>query len=246
MNLKSKVVVVTGSTRNIGKAIALKFARHGAKVVVNSRSDVQGGRLVTEEIESLGGTSIFIQADVSNPQHVDQLFAKALSSFGTVDVLINNAGGVVPKSFLELTKDDWVEAFNDNVITTALCSVRAAKIMFERGSGTIINTASIRGLPHGGREGAIPYSACKAAVINFTKTLAKALAPKITVNAVAPGYTLTSSYDGVSQEMKDAFIASTLIKRWLSVDEVADAFLYLAQADGITGEVLVIDGGCTV
>lgn len=245
MDLKSKVVVVTGSARNIGKSIALKFAQQGAKVIVHSRSDAPGGKAVVEEIQRLGSKSIFVQADLSDPQQVERLFETTLDSFGTVDVLINNAGSVVPKPFFGLSKQDWVDAFSDNVITSALCSSCAARIMLEKGTGKIINTSSIRGLEHGGREGAMPYSAAKAALINFTKTLAKALAPNITVNAVAPGYTLSSAFDGVSQEIKDAFIDSTLIKRWLTAEEVADAFLYLAQADGITGEVLVIDGGCT-
>ena len=118
--------------------------------------------------------------------------------------------------------------------------------MKEKGSGKIINTASIRGLPEGGRTGIMAYSAAKAALINFTKTLAKELAPTITVNAVAPGFTDSSAFNGVAKETIKGYLDSTLLKRWITPDEIADAFLYLAGADAITGEVLVIDAGWTL
>ncbi len=241
--LKSKVAIVTGSSDNIGRAIALSFAKQGASVVVNARANVEGGKRTVAEIEAAGGKALFVQADVSAPSAVAKLFQETVDKFGTVDILVNNAGAVQEKAFLDLTKEDWMQSFDANFFGSVLCSQAAAKIMLERGHGKIINNASIRGLGHAGRAGIMPYSAAKAALISFTKTLAKDLAPAINVNAVAPGYTLTSAFDGVPKERMDQFVEGALIKRWLSVDEIADAFLYLAQAEGITGEVLVVDGG---
>ncbi len=241
--LKSKVVLVTGASDNIGRAIALRFAEHGARLVINSRSNVEGGKKVVDEIESLGAEAIYVQADVSQPDAVASLFDAIVANFGTIDVLINNAGVVHEKPFLNLSKNDWLQAFDANFFTSVLCSQAAAKIMVKNGSGKIINNASIRGLDYAGRQGIMPYSAAKAALISFTRTLAKDLAPHINVNAVAPGYTLTSAFDGVPQETKDMLAEGALIKRWLNVDEIADAFLYLSVADGVTGEVLVVDGG---
>jgi 3-oxoacyl-[acyl-carrier protein] reductase len=246
VNFQSKVVVVTGSAANIGRAIALKFADAGARVIVNAKGNVAGGEEVANAIRTNGGKGVFIRADVSEPQQVDALFKQVLEAFGTVDILINNAGSVSETPFLSSTKEDWTKAFDNNFFSSVLCSIAAARIMQRNGSGRIINTASIRGIEHAGRTGIMPYSAAKAALINFTKTLAKELAPDILVNAVAPGYTLTTAFDNVSESRKADFIKDTFIKRWLTVDEVADAFLYVASADGMTGEILVLDGGWTL
>jgi 3-oxoacyl-[acyl-carrier protein] reductase len=246
VNFKSKVVLVTGAAANIGKAIALKFADAGADVVLNTRSNAAGAQEVEKSIRAMGVRAGFIQADVSDPDQVQMLFKQAIKDFGTIDILINNAGSANEVSFSDSTKEDWMKAFDSNFYSSVLCSIEAAKIMQKKGSGRIVNMASIRGLENSGRTGVMPYSAAKAAVINFTKTLAKELAPNILVNAVAPGFTLTSAFDNVPEEKVKGFVEGTLIKRWLTPEEVADAFLYLAGADGITGEILVIDGGWTL
>ncbi|PIE36123.1 beta-ketoacyl-ACP reductase [candidate division KSB3 bacterium] len=244
--LKNKVVIITGSGSGIGQAAAVKFANAGANVVVHAKSNVAGGENLVQAIEQLGRESIFVQGDLSNPETVKVLFDTTLNTFGTIDILINNAGVASGKAFLETTKDDWLEAFNHNFFSAVLCAQAAAKIMLKKGEGKIINTSSVRGLPHGGREGLMPYSSAKAAMINFTKTLAKDLAPNITVNAVAPGFVYTPNYDDFPQELKEAFMAATPIRRFIDVDEIADAFLYLATANSVTGEVLVVDGGFTL
>lgn len=246
MKLDSKVAIVTGSANNIGRAIALKLAQQGTSIVINAKNNQEGGNQVVEEIKALGSKAIFVQADISNPTQVKALFQTTIEKYKTVDILINNAGSVTATPFLESTKEDWLRTFDDNFFGAVLCSMEAARIMKDKGAGRIINTASIRGLEHAGRTGIMAYSAAKAALINFTKTLAKELAPTVLVNAVAPGFTLTSTFDNIPQDLKKEFISSTLIKRWLTVDEIADAFIYLSGADGITGEVLVIDGGWTL
>ena len=244
--LDNKVVIITGSASGIGQATVLKFAKAGAKVVVNAKSNVTGGEHVVQEITQLGGKAIFVQGDLSDPDTVKSLFDTTLNTFGTVDVLINNAGVANGKPFLETTKEHWFDAFNNNFFSAVWCAQKAAKIMLAKGEGKIINTTSIRGVAHAGREGLMAYSTAKAALISFTKTLAKELAPNITVNAVAPGFVYTPNYDNFSQELQDAFMEATPIHRFIHVDEIADAFLYLAGTTAVTGEVLVVDGGFTL
>lgn len=244
MKLKNKVAVITGSANNIGKATALLFAKNGAKVVVTTKSNVSDANSVVDEIKTIGGEAIFVQADLAKPDDVNRLFSSAIDAFGTIDILVNNAGVTVAKPFMETTLSDWQSQYEDNLFSMVLCSQAAGKIMLEKGAGVILNTTSIRGLEHGGRSTAMAYSTAKAAAISFTKNLAKELAPKIRVNAVAPGFTLTPNYD-LDSPMVKSFIDSTLIKRWIQPEEIADAFLYLATAEAITGENLIIDGGYT-
>lgn len=244
MKLKDKVVIVTGSAANIGKATALLFAKEGAKIVVTTKNNTKAGEEAVAEIKQLGGEAVFAQADLSSQAGVDALFKAAVGSFGTVDILVNNAGVTNGKPFLETTLEDWQSQYADNVFSMVLCSQAAAKIMLDKKSGVILNTTSIRGLEHGGRPTAMAYSTAKAATISFTKNLAKELAPHIRVNAVAPGFTLTPNYDQESPMVK-SFIEGTLIKRWIQPEEIAEALLYLATAEAVTGENLIVDGGYT-
>ncbi len=246
MKLKGKVALITGSAANIGKAIALKFAAEGAKIIINTKNNVAGGEQVKEEIIASGGEAIFIQADVSDPTQVNNLFAKAVEKFGTIDILINNAGSAIRVPFLESTKEHWSNIFDNNLFSTVLCSIEAVKIMKQNESGQILNMASIRGIEHSGSTTSMAYSAAKAAIINFTKTLAKELAPHILVNAVAPGFTKSTAFDNLPEAKINAFIDGSLLKKWITPDEIADAFLYLAGSQSITGEVLVVDAGWTL
>lgn len=241
MNLDSKSVIVTGSSNNIGRAIAIKFARNGANVVVHAKSNVAGGRSVCDEISQLGANAIFVQADLADEQAVRELFERSIERFGKVDVLINNAGRFEEGRFADTTRAHWNRMFEDNFYSAVNCCTEAGRVMND--GGKIINIASIRGLERGGRPGGIAYSAAKAALISFTKTLAQELAPAIHVNAVAPGFTKTSAFDKTPPSRIEAFLETTILKRWLEPEEVADGCFYLATADGITGEVLVIDAG---
>lgn len=244
MKLDGNVVVVTGAAANIGRATALLFANEGAKVIVTTKSNTKGGNAVVDEIEAQGGEAIFVQADLADPKQVEKVFSTALDAFGTVDILVNNAGVTMGKPFLESTLEDWKSQYDDNLFSMMLCSQQAAKIMIEKGSGVILNTTSIRGLEHGGRPSAMAYSTAKAATISFTRNLAKELAPNIRVNAVAPGFVITQNYDQSSPMVK-GFIDGTLLKRWIQPEEIAEAFLYLATAEAVTGENLVVDAGYT-
>ena len=246
MKLAHKVAVVTGASANIGRATALLFASEGADVVVTAKDRVTEADAVVGVITALGGRAIRVQADLARPGDVDRLFGETVSTFGRVDILVNNAGRATGKPFLDTTREDWLRDFDDNLFSMVLCSQAAARLMLGQGAGVILNTTSIRGLDHTGREGIMAYSAAKAAAISFTKTLAKELAPAIRVNAVAPGFVITPNYDAVPDDVKEQFIAGTLIKRWIQPDEIAAAFLYLATAAAVTGENLVVDGAFTL
>lgn len=243
MILDGKVAIVTGSSKGIGRAVALKFAENGARVVINSRSSIIEGQKVVDEIKKLGGDAVYIQANVEDPNDIKTLFSKTMDICERLDILVNNAGSSISKPFLETDENYWFSVLHNNFISAVLCSIEAARIMKAQGSGKIINTSSIRGLEHSGRPGNMAYCAAKAAINNFTKNLAKELAPNITVNAVAPGFVNTSYLDRATEEMKKGWLSQTLINRFIEPCEIADAYLYLASTNIVTGEILVADGG---
>ena len=242
MELTGKVAVITGSTRNIGLAAAVRFAQRGAGVVLNSRSSPQEGEAAAQSIQEGGGRALYVQADVTDPDQVEKLFSLAVRRFGSVDILVNNAGGALPRAFAEADKAYWLAQFDLNFFSAVLCARAAAGIMLERGGGKIINISSLRGLEFAGREAIMAYSAAKAALLSFTKTLAKALAPTITVNAVAPGVVATHGSGAAVGELRRSFVERSLVRREVTTDEVAQALLYLGEADAVTGSVLLLDG----
>ncbi len=245
MKLKDKVAVITGSSRGIGKATALLFAKEGAKVVINYRKEEEKAREVADQVEKLGSEAIAVRADISKPEDIKKLFQEAVKAFGTVDILVNNAGYVVMKEFFDLTAEDWREMLDMHLTGYFICSQEAAKIMKNRG-GRILSISSIRGLENCGREGVMPYSAAKAGVINLTKTMAKELAKyNINVNAVAPGFTETDIAKQWTPEIKEKALRDTYLNRFVQPEEIAGALLYLASEDAksVTGEVIVVDGG---
>ncbi|MBD3155813.1 MAG: glucose 1-dehydrogenase [Candidatus Aenigmarchaeota archaeon] len=245
MMLKDKVAIVTGSSRGIGKATVLELAKHGAKIVVNYRESDKKAEEVVEEIKSIGSDAIAVKADVTRPNDVKEMVRNTIEKFGKIDILVNNAGIIKPKPFFELTVEDWEKNLRTNLIGVFLCSQEVARAMSERKKGKIINVASIRGLPHCGRKGIMDYSASKAAVINFTKTLAKELAPHINVNAVAPGFAETDIAKNWDEKVRESATKDTYLERLVQVKEIAKAIVYLASddSDSMTGHVLVIDSG---
>ena len=199
MKLKGKIVLVTGSSSGIGKASALKFAQEGARVVINYKSNIDGGKEVVKEIEKLGGRAISIQADVADPQQVKKMFIQVVKEFETVDILINNAGLATAKPFLEITQKDLETEFGKNFFSMVYCAQEAARLMQKNG-GRIINMSSIcGGVDSSPCTSILTFTTAKAAVSMLTKVLAKTLAPKILVNAVAPGFTLARFWDGMSK-----------------------------------------------
>ena len=245
MSVSEKVVFITGSSSGIGAATAMLFAKEGARVIINARSKSEEADEVVSVITKTGGKAELMVGDVSIPSDVDDIFGRIEEKYQRLDVLINNAGIDRPKKFLELAIKDWDETLKINLYGVFLCSQAAAKIMLKNGSGKILNTASVRGLYHCGRKGNLVYTVSKSAVISFTTTLAKELAPVINVNAVAPGPSNTRISKVWSPRTKKHNIEHSLLKRLTEPSDIASAFLFLASdsGNGITGEVLVIDGG---
>lgn len=243
MILRNKVVIVTGASGGIGQAIANLFGVQGCKVVIAYRSDKVGAQKTAKIIEKNGGQALIFQGELSDESVVERLFNLVIDKFRTIDILINNAGKALPRSFIDTDYSYWLEHFNNNLFNMVLCSRAAFSIMKAGNGGKIINMASINGLDYAGRPDTEAYSSAKAAVINFTKTLANAGAPNVLVNAVAPGKTRTPYYDQFDERYREELTSTTPIKRFVSVDEIAETFLFIAKNDGMTGEVIVVDGG---
>lgn len=241
MKLKDKVVVITGSSSGIGRAVAEAFANEGSKLVLNSRKNEEGGK---ELVEKVGKQveALYIKADVSTSNGAKKLLDEATAKFGTIDVLINNAGDGHEDDFLGISEEEIVEIIQNNLLTTIFCSQYAIKLAQGRKDiFKIINTSSIRGWEFGAR--APIYGLSKAGVNSLTRTLAKNYAPNILVNAVAPGFTKTPNYDSFTSERIKTFLDQTHLHRWINVEEMADAFIFLAKNDAVTGEVIYVDAG---
>ncbi|HYF05720.1 MAG TPA: SDR family oxidoreductase [Patescibacteria group bacterium] len=244
MELKDKVVVVTGSSSGIGKTTAIRFAQAGAKVVVNYHVNEAGGNDALKELEKYS-EGLLVKADVSSLDEIKRLFEEVEKKFGTVHILINNAA--IPNDkvpYLEASYDDIMELVQTDLVGPMICTQYAVKYMQKQGFGKILNTSSVRGAEHGGRS--VVYAAAKSGINSFTKTLAKMVAPNIQVNAVAPGFVKTRTYDKMSQEQIDTFMGQTYLKRWVTEEEIADAFIFLAKNDAMTGQVIYVDAGFTL
>lgn len=246
MKFKDKVVLVTGSSTGIGKSTAVEFAKEGAIVIVNSFKHLDKGKEVVKEIQKLGSKSILIKCDVSNEKQVKNMIDSIIKKFGKIDILINNAGIAEDGELFSLSVKEFKKTLDINLIGVFLCIKYAAKEMVKRKKGKIVNVSSIRGLENCARKDIIDYSAAKAGVINLTKSLAKELTPKgINVNCVAPGITNTEMIKTLTGEARKKAIDGTLLKRMAQPQEIARAILFLASEDAnyITGECLVVDGG---
>ncbi|HEY3074829.1 MAG TPA: 3-oxoacyl-ACP reductase family protein [Burkholderiales bacterium] len=240
MKLEGKTALITGGGRGIGQAIALRFAREGARVAI-----VGPHRKTLDDTVAKGKGIEPIVGDVTKQDQVDQAMATFMQKFGRIDILVNNAGGTDPKPFFDKTGADWMRIYELNVVSAFLCAQAAARHMLGAKRGTIINISSVRALEHCGREPIMDYSAAKAAMTSFTMTLAKQLAPHVTVNAVGPGHTKTDIWKKLPQDVKDKMLAGTPLARFGEVEDIANAVLFLAsdEASFITGQHLVVDGG---
>ncbi|MCK8823950.1 3-oxoacyl-[acyl-carrier-protein] reductase [Fuchsiella alkaliacetigena] len=247
MKLKDKVAVVTGSSRGIGRAIALDFAKAGAKVVVNYRSKEKKAEEVVEQIRDLGQESFAVQADVTKMADVKSMLAAAKDSFGSIDILVNNAGITRDGLLLRMKEEDWQTVLDVNLTGTFNCTKAVTKTMMKQRSGKIINITSVVGVM--GNAGQANYSASKAGVIGFTKSVAKELASRsITVNAIAPGFIKSEMTAELNSELKEEMLNSIPLARFGDPEEVAHLATFLAadEADYITGQVINVDGGMVI
>lgn len=247
MDIKGKTIIVTGSSSGIGKDIALAFAQKGGNIVITCKNNKQGAEGTIKELESYKVKTMLFIGDLSDEDVVKDLFKKVLNKFSSIDVLINNAGEAIIAPFLEGDLEYWDSNIKNNLYTTIFCSREAIKIMLkQKDGGKIINAASINGMEHMGRPDTEAYSIAKAGVINLTKTIAKAYAPKILINAVCPGKTKTRHYDKFDKQYLDKLTETIPVKRFLTPSEVASTYIHIAENDGICGEVIVIDGGLSL
>ncbi len=241
-HLKDKVAIVTGGSRGIGRATALALAASGASVAVNYASSSGAADEVVAAIEAMGGKAIAVKADVSKEDEVEALVKATKTEFGRIDVLVNNAGITRDTLLLRMKLADWQAVIDLNLTGVFLCTRAVSKIMLKQKSGRIINIASVAGQM--GNPGQANYSAAKAGVIGFTKTVAKELAPRgVTVNAVAPGFITT---DMTSDLEADGILQFIPLGRYGEADEVAGMICFLAAdpaAAYITGQTFNVDGG---
>ena len=243
IDLSGKSALVTGGGRGIGREIALALAGAGADVAV-SDIDEETVHTTAEEIKALGRESLAIKADVSSSESVSSMVAAFLETFGTIDILINNAGITRDTLLLRMKEADWDAVLSVNLKSAFLCCKEVARPMMKAREGKIVNISSIVGII--GNAGQANYSAAKAGMIGLTKSLARELAGRsITVNAVAPGFIQTAMTDKLSEQDKQAFIDNIPLKRIGLPKDIANAVLFLVSplAGYITGQVLTIDGG---
>jgi len=244
--LLKKVALVTGGTRGIGKAIVEQFIKEGASVAFFGTNETLG-KEVAETISShleADQKSVFYQVDVGNCHAVEEAIAQVCRDFGPIDILVNNAGITRDNLLMKVSEEDWDEVININLKSVYNTCHAVIRSMIKARSGKIINITSISGLV--GNAGQTNYSASKAGMVGFTKSLAKEVGSRnIHVNCIAPGVIETAMSEGIPEEKKKAFMDTIPLKRFGQADEVAYAAVFLASAQSnyITGQVLTIDGG---
>ncbi|VTS21721.1 3-oxoacyl-[acyl-carrier-protein] reductase [Streptococcus pseudoporcinus] len=243
MDVKGKNIFITGSTRGIGLAIAKEFAQLGANIILNGRSSVTPE--VLSSFEGFEGQVSFISGDVSDQKDAERMINQAIETFGSVDILINNAGITYDKLLLKMTQEDFETVLRINLTGAFNMTKSVLKPMSKARQGAIINLSSVVGLT--GNIGQANYAASKAGLIGFTKSVAREVAGRgITVNAIAPGFIESDMTDVLSEKTKEAILSQIPMKRIGKAEEVAKLASYLAGQSYITGQVIAIDGGMTM
>ena len=239
-----KVAIVTGAGRGIGAASAIALAEAGADVVISARTADQLDE-VKARVEAVGRKAHVVAADLNDEEQIRGLVGAAQSAFGRIDIVVNNVGGTMPRTYLDTSVGFLERAFHWNVSTAHALTTTAVPVMLETGGGSIINIASVVGKVAG--RGYLAYGTAKGALIHYTELAAEDLAPRIRMNAIAVGSTLTSALDIVAQndEMRTAIEKLTPLGRLGTTDDIAAAVLYLASPAGsyLTGAVLDVHGG---
>jgi len=245
--LEGRIALVTGSSRGIGRATAIRLAGLGAKMIVNYRSDEAGAQETCATIGAAGGQALALQGDVSREEDVLRLFQEAETRLGPVTILVNNAGTTNDRLIMQMKVEDFQQVIQTNLFSAFLCTRAALRPMLKARWGRIVNVASISGLM--GQVGQANYAASKAGLIALTKSTAREVASRsITANAVAPGFVPTDLTSNVSQDFKDYYMQITPLKRYGSADEVAATIAFLCSPDAgyITGQTIAVDGGISM
>ncbi|MBW1731749.1 MAG: 3-oxoacyl-ACP reductase FabG [Deltaproteobacteria bacterium] len=246
MRLKDKIALVTGSSRGVGRAVALGFAKEGAKVAINYSSNEKAANEVVQAIEAMGTEAIAIKADVAKKEQVEHLINTIVERFGRLDILVNNAGFTRPAMLLKMTEEQWDQVVDIHMKGTFLCSQAAGLQMKEQNKGKIINVTSVAGIV--GTVGQINYSAAKGGIISMTKSIARELARyNVCANVISLGIVATDMTEKIrtDEKLKEIYMNRILLKRFAEPDDIAPAFVFLAsdESDYITGQLLCVDGG---
>lgn len=237
MKLKDKVALVTGSSRGIGRAIAIELAKNGCKVIINYSKDKENAKKVAKEVKGMT-----IRADVCSFDECQEMINQIISKHSKIDFLINNAGISLDRTFKKMTKEEWNKVVDTDLNSMFNVTKPVIEQMLKQGYGKIVNISSVSGQI--GFFGQTNYSAAKAGVIGFTKALSREVASKgITVNAVAPGIIDTGVGKTIPEDVLNKFLENIPLKRIGKPEEVAKAVLFLLDNDYITGQVINVNGG---
>ena len=240
----SKLALITGGTRGIGKQIALTFAKEGYDIAINYRTENDDLKITKEEIESNNVKSFAIQGDVTKFEDCEKFVKQIIEEFGNIDVLVNNAGITRDTLLMRMKEDDFKQVIDTNLVGTFNVTKNVISYMMKARNGRIINISSVVGIS--GNAGQTNYAASKAGIIGFTKSLAKEVASRnITVNAVAPGFIDTQMTAVLKEDIKEDIAKKIPLKRMGTPQDVANVVKFLASSDSsyITGQVIHIDGG---
>lgn len=247
MNLKGKVALVTGGSRGIGKAIALKLASLGSDILFSYTSNEDKAKEVQTEIEDMGRKVLAVKADVSKKDDVERMMLEGMNYFSKIDILVNNAGITKDNLLMRMTEEDWDNVLDVNLKGTFNVTKSLIRNMIKQKDCSIVNVASIVGVS--GNAGQCNYSASKAGIIGFTKSLAKEVGKKnIRVNAVAPGFVDTDMTKKLPEKVVEDYLEKIALNRLGEPEDIANAVAFLSSdlAKYITGQVIVVDGGILI
>ncbi len=246
MRLSGRAAVVTGSSRGVGRNVALAFAKEGADVLVNYTSKEGPAQEVVDEIQKMGRKSVAVRADVSSKADVENMIETAGATFGRLDILVNNAGFTRPAMLHKMSEEDWDAVVNAHLKGPFLCIQAATKYFKEQNYGKVINVSSVAGLV--GTVGQVNYSAAKGGILSFTKSVARELARyNVSANVISLGIVETDMTEKIrsDEKLKDVYMNRILLKRFATAEDISPAFVFLAssESDYVTAQVLCVDGG---
>ena len=246
MRLKDKIALVTGSSRGVGRAIALAYGKEGAKVTVNYTSSEGAATEVVEEIKKMGSDAIAVRADVAVKSEAEFLVSETVKAFGKIDILVNNAGFTRPAMMIKMAEEQWDQVVDIHMKGAFLCAQAAAGHMKENNYGRIINVTSVAGVV--GTVGQINYSAAKGGVISMTKSMARELARyNVVANVISLGIVATDMTEKIrtDEKLREIYMNRILLKKFAEADDISPAFVFFAseECNYITGQLLCVDGG---